>query len=98
MGRATVVDVLHRHEVELRRRGVISLALFGSTARDAAHAGSDVDLLVELAPRIGIFEPVDLRDYLEAVLESKVDLVPKGALKPRLREAVLAEAETVIAE
>jgi predicted nucleotidyltransferase len=47
MKRKQVFELLARSKPELRARfGVTRLALFGSTARDAAGSGSDVDLLV----------------------------------------------------
>ena len=48
MNRADTLAILGQHKDEMRRRfGVRRLALFGSHARDQAHAGSDIDVLVE---------------------------------------------------
>ena len=96
MERADVVAILRAHEAELRRRGVLSLSLFGFTARGEARPDSDVDLLVDLAPSVGLFEFVDLKERLEALLGRPVDLVPRRGLKRRLKATVLAEAETVL--
>jgi predicted nucleotidyltransferase len=47
MNRAKALQVLTRAKPELARRfGVVRLALFGSTARDEARPGSDVDIVV----------------------------------------------------
>jgi predicted nucleotidyltransferase len=47
MNRREVLLVLARSKPELARRfGVVRLALFGSMARDEAHPGSDVDIVV----------------------------------------------------
>jgi predicted nucleotidyltransferase len=47
MNRQHVVDLQTRNKPELQARfGVTRLALFGSTARDTATSGSDVDVLV----------------------------------------------------
>ena len=40
-----VIATLRAHEQELRAVGIVRLALFGSTARGDAQAGSDIDLL-----------------------------------------------------
>lgn len=48
MRRDDAIRLLKQAEPELRARGVRSLALFGSTARDEAGPKSDVDVLVEL--------------------------------------------------
>lgn len=47
MNREHALDLLRRSKSELQARfGVTRLALFGSTARDAARSDSDVDVLV----------------------------------------------------
>ena len=47
MNRAQALQVLTRAKPELAQRfGVVRLALFGSTARDEARPGSDVDIVV----------------------------------------------------
>lgn len=77
---------------ELRRRGVMSLFVFGSVARGEASKGSDVDLLVEFDQPVGLFAFVRLRRYLETLLGCRVDLVTPDALKAQLRERILGEA------
>lgn len=83
-----------------RRRHIRSLRLFGSALRDDFGPQSDVDLLVEFEPG---YVPGFLR--LHAIAEElsllaqhrKVDLVTIGALNPRLRGRVLADAEGLFA-
>lgn len=67
------------------------LALFGSVAR-AEHAEcSDIDLLVDFAEGADLFDLVGLALYLEERLGRRVDVVPRHALRPELRDAVLRE-------
>ncbi|MCB2187315.1 MAG: nucleotidyltransferase domain-containing protein [Deltaproteobacteria bacterium] len=47
MNREAIIKTLGAHREELRQRGDVSLALFGSTARNQAGQTSDVDLLTE---------------------------------------------------
>nr|NIQ07596.1 nucleotidyltransferase [Candidatus Korarchaeota archaeon]NIU85243.1 nucleotidyltransferase [Candidatus Thorarchaeota archaeon]NIW15326.1 nucleotidyltransferase [Candidatus Thorarchaeota archaeon]NIW53291.1 nucleotidyltransferase [Candidatus Korarchaeota archaeon] len=54
--------------------------------------GSDVDILVKFSEPIG-WEVVDLKEYLESLLGKSVDLVTVNALKPQLKEKILAEVE-----
>ncbi len=84
--------LLTAHREELTELGVASLAVFGSVARGEARPDSDVDLLVELNRRMGLFEFAGLKLRLEELLGVKVDLVMPSALKPRVRERVLGEA------
>jgi len=93
MNRQQVLDTLAAQADELRARGVASLALFGSAARDEAGLRSDIDLLVEFARPVGLFDFFRLQHWLEEILGvEKVDLVEKGALHPALSQRVLAEA------
>lgn len=76
--------------------GVESLAVFGSVARGEATAGSDVDLLVRFHGHPpGLFGFVRLERQLSELLGRPVDLVTESALKPRLRDQILAESVAV---
>ena len=57
MNRAEVIQVLKRHEAELKKLGVEHLFLFGSVARDAAKDDSDIDLFFDHEKgRLGLYE------------------------------------------
>ena len=75
----------------LKRRGVVSAGLFGSAARGEAGPDSDVDLLVEYAAGVDLFDVIDLKDELEKALGRRVDLTSPKRLKPRLRDRILRE-------
>jgi uncharacterized protein len=72
--------------------GVAHVSLFGSFARDEAREDSDVDVLVEFAQSIGMFDFVRLQRELGERIGRKVELVTPAALKPQLRDQILAEA------
>lgn len=76
----------------LARHNVRRVAVFGSTARDAASTGSDIDLLVEFSKTPGLLDFVSLQRELSVKLGRKVDLVTPGALHPSLKDSILAEA------
>jgi len=87
---------LAAHSEELQQMGVVSLALFGSAARDEATTGSDIDLLVEFNRAIGVFHFFSVQHRLEEILGvPRVDLVERGAVHPALRERILGEAVNV---
>ena len=92
MQRDDILRILADHRAELAELGVGSLALFGSTARGEAGPESDVDLLVGFNRPVGLFELVDLKDYLEGLLGRPVDLVTRDSLRRQLRERILKEA------
>ncbi|MFH1463670.1 MAG: nucleotidyltransferase family protein [Pseudomonadota bacterium] len=92
-----VLSRLAMAEPEIRGLGVRRLAYFGSFARDAARARSDVDLLVEFTPGAKSFDALmALGDRLERLLGRRVDLVTLESLSPYLGPHILAEARDVL--
>jgi uncharacterized protein len=59
------------------------LALFGSWARGDQTENSDVDILVDVDPSIGL-RFVTLAERLEAELGRRADVVSRRAIKPSL--------------
>ena len=66
------------------------MAIFGSVARGEAEETSDIDILVDVEPSIGLGF-VTLADRLEAALGHSVDLVSRRALKPTLLKLIESE-------
>lgn len=91
MLRDQIIEVLSRHAKELRELGVISIGIFGSVARGEEHQDSDVDILVELQRPAGYLTLARIQLRLEELIGRKVDLVPRKALRPELRDRILAE-------
>jgi hypothetical protein len=89
-----VLDILAAHRDEFQAMGVLHLSVFGSLVRDEATPASDVDILVEYLPEtpLSFFRVCDLRYRLEELLETPVDLVTTGGLRPEIRDEVLSEA------
>ncbi len=48
VNRDQVIATLRAHERELRDRGVLHVALFGSVARNEGKRSSDIDIMIEL--------------------------------------------------
>jgi len=93
MKREEVLKILHAHYPSLKNQYHISgLSIFGSVARDEAHADSDVDMLVEFSETPGLFEFIELQQKLELLLGCKVDLGTPRSLKPRVKQGALKEA------
>ena len=81
---ADILSVLRRERARLfATYGLKSMAIFGSATRDDFRADSDVDIMVEFERPIGI-EFVDLADELESIVQRRVDLVTRGAVKERM--------------
>lgn len=91
--RAATLRALRAHLPVLAREfDVRSLALFGSVARDAASADSDVDILVIFDEPATSARYFGLQFYLEDLLGRPVDLVTDKAIRPELRPYIEVEA------
>ena len=75
--------------------GLSNVRVFGSVARSEDNGDSDVDLLVDVGPGVGLIALARCQRDLEALLGARVDLVPAGDLKPGVAALVLAEARPV---
>ncbi|HEY3608732.1 MAG TPA: nucleotidyltransferase domain-containing protein [Pseudonocardiaceae bacterium] len=73
-------------------RGAHNVRVFGSVARGEDTDTSDVDLLVDVDAEVGVVSLVGLRRELAELLRVDVDVVPATALKPGMRDEILAEA------
>jgi predicted nucleotidyltransferase/DNA-binding XRE family transcriptional regulator len=73
--RRRLVEVASQH-------GVTHLRVFGSVARGEEGENSDLDLLVDLPPGMGLLDLGRARQALEEIVEAVVDLVPSEGLKP----------------
>lgn len=79
-----LVSVLEKYPVA--RAGV-----FGSYARGAQRADSDLDVLVEFEQEVGLFEYIELEMALAEALHLDVDLVDYEAIKPLIKKQVLKD-------
>jgi predicted nucleotidyltransferase len=93
MQRAEVLEKLALSKPALAARyGVASLALFGSTARDAARSDSDIDILVSFEGPATSERYFGVQFFLEDLFGRPVDLVTDKALRPELRPFIEREA------
>ncbi len=91
-----IIEKLTQDRIELERYKVNSLSLFGSFAKGIENKKSDIDLLVSFQSPVGLFEFIQLREHLETVLDSPIDLVTKESLHPHLKDKILKETIHVI--
>lgn len=70
--------------------GILSLSLFGSTARGEERAESDVDLAVRFDPArgIGLFQYNAIANRIQDLLGEPVDLVSEPARKAWMQDAI----------
>ena len=84
-------------EAFCRRHQIRQLSLFGSAVREDFRPESDVDILVEFEPdaQIGFLALSRMQRELTAIFQRPVDLVPRGGLKPVIREQILRNEVTL---
>lgn len=81
---------------DMKELGVKRLGLFGSYVREAQHAESDIDILVEFESGKKTADNfMRLSFLLEEKLGHPVELVTIEALSPYLSSQILEEAEYV---
>lgn len=94
--REPVLQALRALEPELRAKGIESLFLFGSVARDEAGEESDIDLFCELNPEAHLgWSYFSLRPYFEELLGRAVDFTTRRGLHRLIRDEVQEEAVRV---
>ena len=88
--------LIQTHRAELlalaHKRGVTGVSVFGSMGRGDDSQGSDVDLLVTLAPGTNALALGGLLMDAQDLLGRRVDVVTEASLHPAMRERVLADA------
>ena len=81
-----IVQLLkEREEVLKKNYGVEHLQVFGSYVEGRQRVDSDVDLIVSFSETPTLYELVDLKEYLESLLEAKVDLLTESDISPYIK-------------
>ena len=76
MNKDDYINLLQQHADEMRENyGLRSMTMFGSVARGDDNENSDVDLFVDMEPKITTI--TRLKEFLEKRLNRSVDLVRK---------------------
>lgn len=94
---STVLAKLRVREADLRRHGVVHVAVFGSVAMDEDRPDSDVDLFVDLAPEVAddFLAYAGIAADLEEIVGRDVDVARHDRLRPHVRPT--AERQAVYA-
>jgi len=75
-----------------RQYGARNVRIFGSIARGEGKRDSDLDVLVDLEPGRSLLDIIAIKQDLEDLLNTKVDVVTEAAVSPYIREEVLRQA------
>jgi len=92
MNREEIKQKINNYLPLLREKyHVKRLGIFGSLVRGQCKRESDIDILVEFTSPIGFFDFIRLENFLAKILNQKVDLVSKKALKTAIKDDILKE-------
>ena len=92
-------EVLPKHRETIRRlvaeAGMANPRVFGSVLHGTDEEDSDLDLLVDPAPRTSLLDVAGLQIEIETRTGVKVDLLTPKCLPLKFRQRVLDEARLV---
>jgi uncharacterized protein len=89
-----IKNAIAKHRDELSKKyKVKEIGVFSSYVRGEQKKQSDLDILVEFeeTANLSLLDFIRVENYLSDVLGTKVDLVEKHTLKPRIGKHVLEE-------
>jgi len=87
----TIPEISHKTMPLLRKYGILSASVVGSVARGQQTSKSDIDIVIEVIQPISLLTFARIKLELEEILQSKVDLIERSALKPRIRKYLLQD-------
>ncbi len=89
-------EALPKHRETIRRlvqeAGMANPRIFGSVLHGDDQEGSDLDILIDPAPRTSLLDLAGLQIEIEARTGVKVDLLAPKCLRIKFRQKVLDEA------
>lgn len=91
MRRDEALTVIRMHWSELQEKGIATLSLLGSLARDEAGPDDEVEILVELSRPLG-FAFFGIQEDLAELLGRPVVLVTPDSFRAEERDQVLRDA------
>lgn len=97
MRRDEAINRLRAAEPELRARGVMRLALFGSVARDDSRLNSDVDVLIDVdtSAKFSLLDRAGVVNALTDSLGCAVDVVRRDLLPASSLGRILSDSVDV---
>ena len=84
MDKKYILDKLS--QIDKNKYGIFEIYLFGSYAKDNANDKSDIDILVKLEFKKGMYQNFsELQKELEKIFNRKVDLIEKETFDNKFR-------------
>jgi len=87
----TIPEISQKIMPLLRKYGILSASVVGSVARGQQTSKSDIDIVIDVIQPISLLTFARIKLELEEILQAKVDLIERTALKPRIRKYLLQD-------
>ncbi len=85
-----IIKKIEENKDKIKQFGVKKIGLFGSYSRNEQKTTSDIDILVEFEKEEKTFDNyMDLKFFLEELLNCSVDLVLPETIKPALKQYIV---------
>ncbi len=89
------IVALYRDDIREKYK-VKYLGVFGSYLRNEQTEESDIDILIEFNEPVGGFHLIATETFLTSILNQKVDLIPRKAVKGEFEKNILENLVSVI--
>jgi len=87
----TIPEISQKTMPLLHKYGILSASVVGSVARGQQTSKCDIDIVLDIVQPISLLMFARIKLELEEILQSKVDLIERSALKPRIRKYLLQD-------
>lgn len=92
-GKEIIKILRQNYKVISNTYGVVSIAVFGSYAKNKQKKRSDIDIFVELKEKYKTFDNfMELKFFLEKIVGRKIDLLIKESIRDELKSRIFKEA------
>jgi predicted nucleotidyltransferase len=91
MTRKQIISRLKAREAEIRPKGVVRLALFGSRMRGDHRPDSDLDVLVDIDPTLPRFSLIDLagvKNKLDEIVGLDTNIVERKSMSRKFAQRI----------
>jgi predicted nucleotidyltransferase len=94
--KATLLNLIHSNQTQLKAFGIKKLGLFGSFARNQASTESDIDLLIFFEKGEKKLENLlGAHEYLEKLFGRKTELITEDSLTESFKKLIRKDIEYV---
>lgn len=91
MNNSIYIKLKENKEYLKEKYQITNIGIFGSYARGEEVPDSDIDILIEFKEAPDFFKFLTVEEYLENLLQKKIDMVRPQGLKKQIKDKILSE-------